>query len=83
VKVDVEPAYPVGTCTWSQPGPRGTDRQETLAIGITPSRRVVPMTHATAGDDVEMLYARWTRAGATLDQASIAIALERLAGIRT
>jgi hypothetical protein len=90
VKVAVEPAYPVGSCTWSQPGPRGTDRYENLPTGITPSRRIVPMTHATSGDDVEMLYARWKRgadnssglsAGVTLYEESIAAALERLAGI--
>jgi hypothetical protein len=59
--ITVESAFPVGTCTWSQPGPRGTDRYEDLPTGITPSGRIVPMTKATAGDDVEMLYRRWKR----------------------
>lgn len=87
VLVDVESAYPIGVCTWSQPGPHGTDRYEELLTGITASRRIVPMTEATAGDAVEPLYARWRQgpdnsaglaAGSRLGPEKVALALERL-----
>lgn len=87
LNVEVEPAWAVGSCTWSQPGPHGTDRYEELLTGVTPSGRIVPMTRATTGDNVEMLYARWKRGtdnssglsqGTTLYPESIATALERI-----
>jgi hypothetical protein len=83
--VEVEPAWPVGACTWSQPGMRGSDRYETLPTGLTPSRRVVPMTRATEGDAVESAYTRSKRGtepgsfgGITLFPETIAEALEAL-----
>lgn len=86
-EVEVEPAWPVGNCTWSQPGPHGTDRYEELLTGVTPSGRIVPMTRATTEDNVERPYARWKRGtghstglskGTTLYPESIATALEAI-----
>lgn len=83
--IEVEPAWPVGSCTWSQSGPHGTDRYEDLLTGVTPSACIVPMTGATTGDNGAMLYARWKRGtdnsaslseGTTLYPESIASALE-------
>jgi hypothetical protein len=54
--VDVEPAWPVGSCTWVRSGSHGVDNFEELETGFTPTGRIVPMEYKTQGDEVEILY---------------------------
>lgn len=57
--VEVEGAWPIGTFSWYNPaGPHGGFLIEDLPSGYTPTGRVVPLEYGTAGDNVEMLYAR-------------------------
>ncbi len=54
--VEVEAAWPVGSCTWERSGPRGLDEYFELPTGITPSGRLVPMQEGTQGDGLPILY---------------------------
>jgi hypothetical protein len=54
--VEVEAAWPVGTCTWERTGARGVDEYFDLPTGITPSGRLVPMQEGTRGDGLHILY---------------------------
>lgn len=54
--VEVEAAWPVGSCTWEHFGSRGLDEYFDLPTGITPSGRLVPMQEGTKADGLPILY---------------------------
>ncbi len=70
-KVEVEPAWPIGSFTWVEIRSHGLEHFEQLPTGLTPSRRLVPMGYATQGDSVEMLYFRRSLPNPTLHSGEI------------